>query len=188
MNVYDFDNTIYRGESTLDFYFFCIRKNKRLLRLIPQVFRALILYKLCRMPMERLELYVEKYASEFLHMLGGIDEMSRAFWDRRMNKIKDFYKKQQREDDLIISASCDFLLAEGLKRLGIKNYLCSSIDPQTGQIKQLCYHKNKAGLYKRCYPNVPVENFYTDSMNDLPMIELAEHAFLVKGNRISQLK
>ena len=26
MNVYDFDKTIYKGDSTLDFYFFCLRK------------------------------------------------------------------------------------------------------------------------------------------------------------------
>ena len=26
MNVYDFDKTIYNGDSTLDFYFFCLKK------------------------------------------------------------------------------------------------------------------------------------------------------------------
>lgn len=29
MNVYDFDGTVYAGDSTVDFYFFCLRKTTR---------------------------------------------------------------------------------------------------------------------------------------------------------------
>ena len=34
MNVYDFDKTIYKKDSTLAFYFFCLRKNPCLLRFL----------------------------------------------------------------------------------------------------------------------------------------------------------
>ena len=46
MNVYDFDNTIYDGESLYDFFIFCIRKKKRLILYLPVVIYILILYKL----------------------------------------------------------------------------------------------------------------------------------------------
>ena len=38
MNVYDFDKTIYNGDSTLDFYIFSIKKNLLLLRYFPKQF------------------------------------------------------------------------------------------------------------------------------------------------------
>ena len=35
MNVYDFDKTIYDGDSTLDFYLFSLKKNPMLIRFLP---------------------------------------------------------------------------------------------------------------------------------------------------------
>ena len=32
INGYDFDETIYDGDSSVDFYFFCLRKNKKVLK------------------------------------------------------------------------------------------------------------------------------------------------------------
>ena len=46
MNVYDFDKTIYNGDSTLDFYIFSIKKNLLLLRYFPKQFSGIILYHL----------------------------------------------------------------------------------------------------------------------------------------------
>ena len=48
MNVYDFDNTIYDGESTFDFYAFCVRKDISMLKSAFVVVKTLIEYKLCR--------------------------------------------------------------------------------------------------------------------------------------------
>ena len=31
MNIYDFDKTIYDGDSSIDFYKFCVKKNKLLI-------------------------------------------------------------------------------------------------------------------------------------------------------------
>ena len=36
MNVYDFDKTIYRGDSTKDFYFFLLRRHPVLIRYLPK--------------------------------------------------------------------------------------------------------------------------------------------------------
>ena len=44
MNVYDFDKTIYDGDSTLDFYFFSLRKNPMLLRFLPIQLMGFIKY------------------------------------------------------------------------------------------------------------------------------------------------
>ena len=43
MNVYDFDKTIYDGDSTIDFYLFSIKKDFTLIRYFPkQVFYIIL--------------------------------------------------------------------------------------------------------------------------------------------------
>ena len=43
MNVYDFDNTIYRGESAVDLFWYYLKQDKSLLRYVPEVAAALVL-------------------------------------------------------------------------------------------------------------------------------------------------
>ena len=46
MNVYDFDGTIYDGDSSVDFYLFSLRKNIKIIKYLPKQIKALIQYKL----------------------------------------------------------------------------------------------------------------------------------------------
>ena len=41
MNVYDFDKTIYDGDSTADFYLFSLGRHKKILTLLHPLFSAL---------------------------------------------------------------------------------------------------------------------------------------------------
>ena len=188
MNVYDFDNTIYDGESVIDFFFFCLKKKPALAKLLPAVVSTWVKYKLCVVSLEELTVRAEKYACRFLREAGELRAGVREFWDTHERKIKPFYKNLQREDDLVLSASCDFLLDEICRRIGIKNCIASSIDTETGKINFICYHRNKVALFRQSYPDAVVDNFYTDSKNDLPMMRLARNAYLVKGNKITKMQ
>ncbi len=53
MNVYDFDNTIYNGESVLDLFFFYVKKTPYLIKYVPRVFYAFYKYKRGRMSVEQ---------------------------------------------------------------------------------------------------------------------------------------
>ena len=46
MNVYDFDNTIYKGESAIDFFVYFMKRDPKLLLYVPKVIKALIRYKM----------------------------------------------------------------------------------------------------------------------------------------------
>ena len=35
VNIYDFDGTIYDGDSSIDFYLFCLRKNVSIIKFLP---------------------------------------------------------------------------------------------------------------------------------------------------------
>lgn len=91
MRVFDFDGTIYDGESLFDLYLFSVKYNPKVLRYIAPVLRYAIKYK----PKRFRELYGD---------------------------------------------------------------------------------------------NARVDEFYTDSRFDQPMIDMARHAYMVKGNKIHQVK
>ncbi len=188
MNVYDFDNTIYRGESSLDLFFFYLRRHPSLIRYLPKALTGIIKYKLRMVPVDSLLNNYAIFAEDFFRGLKTLDADMEDFWDRHMHKIKPFYRAQQREDDLIISASPEFFLEVLFKRIGIKNLIGTTVDKEKGKIEFVCFRENKIPAFQCRYPDTMIENFYTDSMNDKPLMDLAKNVFLVKGNRIKQIK
>ena len=186
MNVYDFDNTIYDGESVVDFFLFYCKKDKSLIKYIPSVFLALLKYKAGKVTIEQaLSKYGEKVGSFYRD--NQVEKDMVAFWDGHMHKIKPFYKEVQTDDDLIISGSPEFSLEIICKRLGIKRYIGSIIE-KDGSIPRLCIREAKVKAFFEEYPDAEIENFYTDSINDTPLIEISKNAYLVKGNKITKIK
>ena len=47
MKVFDFDNTLYHGESAVDLALYMIKNNKKIILYLPKIFINLIKYKLC---------------------------------------------------------------------------------------------------------------------------------------------
>lgn len=188
MNVYDFDNTIYDGESCLDMFFYFVRRDSSLLKSIPKVLSAFAQYKKGNVTIEQA---FEKYAPMVEDYFGrnpGLLSDTSDFWDRHMKNIKPFYAEIQKPDDLIITASPESSMHEICKRLGIKNYICSIIT-ESGKIERLCMRENKVKAFLEAYPNGKIDSFYTDSpKNDKPLIDLAAHAYEVRGNKIIKIK
>ena len=187
MNVYDFDNTIYDGESAVDFFKFCIKRKKSLARLFPLMLIKLVKYKLCLVSGEEIERYIGKYSCELFSAFPDIEKTTEEFWDKNFRKIKHFYLENKRSDDVILSASFGFLLKEPIKRLGIKNVISSEIDLKSGKLVRLCYKEKKVELLKPMLSGEKI-TFFTDSMNDRAMIDFSDSAFLVKGERLIKLK
>ena len=94
----------------------------------------------------------------------------------------------QKDSDIIVSGTLDFILDEVAKRVGFKRYIGSSIDDSTGKFKQLCFLENKVTLFREYFPDCEIENFYTDSENDKAMMDIAQHVFIVKKDKITQIK
>ncbi len=188
MNVYDFDNTIYDGESVFDFYIFCVKRRPLLLRYIFVILFAWGRYKLLLLSHDKLMELAEKYAVKFISEMKDIKGAVKVFWDKNQQKIKSFYLSSMRDTDVIISASVDFLLEEICRRIGVKRLICSRLDLTTGKIKTLCFRQLKPTLFRELFPDGHIENFYSDSMNDRPMMEIADNAYLVKGDKIIQVK
>lgn len=181
MNVYDFDGTIYDGDSSIDFYLFCIkRKPSILFRSIIKQLSGAILYAIKRIPKEK---YKEKYFS-FLKYVSTNDQLLNDFWSTKSKKIKKWYLNQKAKSDVIISASPEFLLKPICNRLGV-SLIASKVDPSTGRFAgKNCHGQEKVKRFAELYPNETIEEFYTDSKVDLPLTELSTKVFFVKGEEL----
>ena len=188
VNVYDFDNTIYDGETLVDFILYYIKTDRKIWKYVP---RLIIIAIKDALHLFTVEQAIEAYAS-FLEgyyvNLGDTTQNVIKFWDKNEKKIKPWYAKVQKESDIIVSGSTDFILDEIMKRMGIKHYIGSSIDKETGKFIRLCFLENKVKAFYEIYPDRHIENFYTDSMNDKAMMDIADNVYLVKKNKITKIK
>jgi len=181
MNVYDFDKTIYNGDSTLDFYMFSLKKKPSLIKYLPIQIMGFIKYMLGICP--KLE-FKEKFYS-FLKGINDTDKFVNEFWDKNQNKIKQWYKNSQKDDDLIISASPTFLLSEICRRVGINYLIASEVNKKTGVCEgKNCYGEEKVVRLKEAFKDHKIDEFYSDSLSDAPLSLLAQKRYIVNGNDI----
>ncbi len=188
MNVYDFDNTIYDGETLVDFILYFVKRDPKIWRYIPKLLYIAFKDKFHLFTVDKAITEYAGFLEGYYTQLGDLDSDVKRFWDKNQYKIKPWYAKVQRDDDIIVSGTTDFLLDEIMKRIGVKNYVGSSIDKKTGKFVRLCFLDNKVKVFNELYPGAHIDNFYTDSMNDKPMMDIADHVFFVQGNDIKQIK
>ncbi len=183
MNAYDFDKTIYNGDSTADFYFFCLKRHKKIICCFPSLIIAAVKFFVLK-KINKTQFKQTMY--RFLNYC-DIENDLEEFWNKAKYKIKDFYKKQKKDDDVIISASPEFLLKPICDELSIKRLIASKVDMKTGIYDGLnCHGKEKVRRFREFFGNAKVDKFYSDSKSDTPMAEIAEHAYLVNKEKITE--
>lgn len=182
MNVYDFDNTIYKGDSTADFYLFSLRKHPSIIKYSPSLLTAVLKFYLFKKG-TKTEMKEKMY--RFLAKIDPEKDV-KIFWDTHEKNIKEWYLNQKKDDDIIISASSEFLLKPICKRLGIKNLIASQVDIHTGKYSGInCHGKEKVRLFNELYGG-EIDEFYSDSYSDSPLAEISKKAFMVKGDKIEE--
>jgi phosphoserine phosphatase len=188
MNVYDFDNTIYNGETLVDFIMYYVKTDPKIWKYIPKLLKICFKDKFHLFTVEdAVGAYADFLQGYYIH-LDNVENDVVKFWNENEKKIKPWYNSVRRDDDIIVSGTTDFILDEIMKRMNVKNYVGSSIDKNTGKFVRLCFLENKVAIFKELYPNAHIDNFYTDSMNDKAMMDLADHVYFVTGDKIEQIK
>ena len=177
MNVYDFDKTIYRHDSNTDFYLYALKKHPSLVRYWPRQLFALTVMGLHVWPLHR--------AKElFMSYVRGIDDLEgliREFWQTHIDLVNAYYPALHRADDVVISASPMPIVQEGCRLLGIHEVLATEMDPETGKfLTPNCKGAEKVTAFHNRYGNVTVDAFYSDSLTDTPMAEIATEAFFIR--------
>lgn len=180
MNVYDFDNTILRGDSSTRFFAWCLGRCPRMWLDLPAQAVNGLLFLLRLKPKQAFKQRMFAYL-RFI----DVDREVAAFWQRNLARVKPWYRTTHREDDVVISASPEFLIRPACQALGIAHVLASPVDSHTGLYSGLnCHGQEKVRRFRQLWPEARVENFYSDSHSDDPMAAIAEKAWLVRGDRI----
>ena len=181
MNVYDFDGTIYSGDSTADFYRHCLKKYPAILLSVPGMVFAFGLYLLNIYPKTKFKEKMYK----FLRYIPDIDAEVELFWDKHCSQIKAYYSDTHRDNDVVISASPEFLLEPICKRLNVGKLIASRVDRKTGKYEGLnCRDTEKVRRLYEWQNDAEIEDFYSDSLADTPLAELAKQAYIVKGDAL----
>lgn len=189
MRVFDFDNTIYDGESGMDIFLYYLKRDpKGVAKFVPKFMEGFMRYKRHLITIDEVKTEYASYVKEYFKKIANIYEDFEKFWDINEKNIKSFYPKIQKEDDVILSACPYCLLSIMTNRLGVKNVISTDLNPETGEIGEICYHENKVKMFRDVYGDVEIDEFYTDSMSDKPMMDISKTVFLVDGNKLIKIK
>lgn len=185
MNVYDFDKTIYIKDSTLDFFKFCLKRNKKIYMYMP----SLLWYGLKYIFIKNFSLtnFKEKFFSFLKHI--DTDKEVEEFWLTYKKGIKEWYLNRKKEDDVIISASPEFLLLPICNELGIKHLIASKVDKNSGLFQSKnCKGEEKVVRFREIFGNAKIDEFYSDSESDMPLVKIANFSMKIKGDKLVEWK
>ena len=193
LSVYDFDKTIYNGETLNDFYrFYLIKKPWKIYTVIFQLWYFL-LYILKIINLEKLK-------ENFLRFLNGentgeLKKLIREFWEKKESKInlwvKDEILKNKKETEILvaISASPTFLIIDRLRLMGFDvvigtDFLFESTKFHSHITSKNCKNYEKVKRLDKWAEDNNIQydivNFYSDSIADKPLFDLAEHKYWIK--------
>lgn len=178
MNIYDFDNTIFKGDSSVKFIKYSLIRHPFLV--IKSSIKALIaVIKKESFDIVKSELF------SFVKDINKFDIYMDKFINKNIKNIKEFYLERKREDDVIISASFDFIIERFCNKLNIKYVISSKYDVSKGIIiGKNCKGEEKVKQLYLYFKDPVINEAYSDSLSDIPMLKLGKKAYLVKGNNL----
>ena len=182
MNGYDFDDTIFRGNSMRRFAIFCTLRFPYLILFVPVLLIALLLRGLRILNKNRYLHMISLYVA----LVPNVEKFVVKFWDKNIARIKPWYLAQKRDDDVIVSASPFFLVVEACKRLGVA-CLATNLDTHGRLRGEHYYGKVKVSMFKLIFEGKQLASYYSDSLSDTPMFTFAEKGYYVKGDEVTLL-
>ena len=174
MNVYDFDKTIYPTDSTAQFYLWCLRRYPACRRTLGWTVWAFF----CMGTRMKTKTQSKEIFYRFLRYVPA--DAPERFWREHIGSVRPWYLAQRRDDDLVISASPEFLLAPAARMLGF-SLIASPVEQATGIYRgENCHGAEKVRRFREAYGGTGADGFWSDSRSDAPMAALAERAWLVR--------
>jgi HAD superfamily phosphoserine phosphatase-like hydrolase len=195
ISIYDFDDTIYNGNSIIDFWRFSILKHPGILIWVPYQMVSAVLWK-CK------KITADKFKETFLSFIKSVpsdllEQFIMDFWETHKKKIPSWVPELIDSDQkkslypICISASPDFLLKSIIKEIGFKTLICTKFvkrgTVQTNRMKgSNCKGKEKVRRLNEWAQKEDIEfvvkKVYSDSITDLPLYEISrEYYHVSKG-------
>lgn len=180
MDVYDFDHTVYQGDSTIDFWLFCVREKPSILIVLPRAVAQGIAF---RLGLCSRDTFKESFF-RFLPKLVETEALTQRFWARHIQRVESWYLQRRNPEDVIISASPEFLVSVACRQLGVR-WIATRVDSVSGKfLSPNCRGQEKVRRFQEEYASEEIEHFFSDSLSDAPLAALAENAYLVRKGHL----
>ncbi len=191
LSVYDFDRTIYAKDTGVE-----VLKKIPLAKSIPflpKILKTASLYLFGRASMNEFKEAVFLPMSAYTK--DEWDKFIQNFWKKQQKYIFPSVAAQIKKDKAdgyivgIVSASAEILLEPIAKELGVDFLIGTKLDMSGSRISSKIIGKNCKGAEKphrlksyidEHYPGAEFAKMYSDSLNDLPLYEMAEKSFTVE--------
>jgi len=180
IDVYDFDGTIYDGDSTADFVLFSLKRHPGVIAGLPRVAFAAL-----RLAVRNIGL------TQFKSVLFGemskrfnLEEEAELFW-KDMNtrkKLGPWFFDTPRDLPIVIaSASPEFELRHAAKILGVETLIGTKCDMKTGALTgKNCKGAEKISRIREVIGEYEIRAMYTDDAKaDGPLLAIAKEQYIV---------
>ena len=187
IDVYDFDGTIYDGDSTADFVRFCLPRHPELIGGLP------------RLALAALRLAVKNYnLTQFKTVLFGemskrfsLEQEAEAFWQSEKTRArlgKWFFETPRDLPIVIASASPEFELKHAAQLLGVENLIGTQCDMVTGALTgKNCKGAQKIERIREAFGEFEVRAMYTDDAKaDGPLLSIARERYIVTHGSVAR--
>lgn len=178
MNVYDFDETIFTGDSEDYFFAYLFKK--------PGFFWDQVRYRWYEL-LFKCKLVSKTKAREaeysLLRKIDNLDGLLADYWDQHERHMKSWYAAVKRPDDVIASATPRFLMEPIVARLGLTGLVATEMDPRTGKIHgEFAAGPYKVDQFRKQFSLDEIDEFYSDAYSDHFLAEYAKRAYVVHGD------
>ena len=185
MNIYDFDGTIYNGDSCKDIVHYGLRKHPIL------TIRALKKAKSLNKDYEKGYIQFERVKEEMLSFLFQIEDKQKFindFVNSHIKKIKPWYLSRKNENDIIVSASYEIWVGPFVKKLGLKYVVGTRVDADGKILGLNCKGEEKVRRINALFQGAAIGCCYSDSSVDIPLLKMGKTAYVVEGNKLITYK
>lgn len=171
-DLYDFDKTVFNGESGSEFWLFCLKRHPSIIRFFPKqavgFFGHYVFHNISK-----------KHSKElFYSYLKAIDAEKEAelFWQENAVKMNSWFKPKKHDVKTVVcSASPVFQIKPICDRLGVDLLVATRMNPSTGLIEgENCKNTEKVRRLEKEAADYEFRDVYTDNLvSDGPILELA---------------
>lgn len=183
MNCYDFDKTIYRKDCSVQFYLYCLFRNPFMFLHLFKVAFYMILNKLGIVKTKK---FKEKFFS-FLKHIDNVDECVDSFWNKEIKNVNQWYTNSKANTDVICTASPSFLVSAAMSKINpTAIVVATQFDLNSLTIiGENLKDEEKVNALKEVFntEDIKFNAVYTDSISDLPILDLTENKYIVGRNK-----
>lgn len=171
-DLYDFDKTVFRNESGMAFWRFCLKRHPQILKCLPKQLKGLLGYYVFHKigKKESKELFYS-----YLPYINAEKE-AELFWQKNSDKMNEWFNPRKNDIPTVVcSASPVFQIKPICDKLGVNVLIATRMNPKTGKITgENCKGEEKVKRIAEEASNFVFRDSYTDNIvSDKPILDLA---------------